>query len=685
MKRFHLIANLLVLLALGLAACAPNGAAAPTVEHDSRPGAPVYSQLIWDCNTGQSLPVDYSTSGPIQPGSGCDSWQLNRYERPFNPDSQDTFYPDLDILSGELGSDGNWFYFRLSVFDEDPDDEKLTGSYAIEIDLDMDGRGDVLVVATAPTEEAEQDWSVAGVQFWGDGNNDVGNQIPMAPDPPYDGNGYDTLVFNHGEGDDPDLAWVRVHPGKPAVVEIAFKASAILFDPHFKWWAWTDQGVNNPAGADYHDSFDHPEAGDAIVGQTYFPSNAINELDNTCSSIWGAPPSADPDLCSNDPSVPPPTLEPTTTPNFDLTPTQPDYTATPTLPDETATPTKPTTLISGTPTVTETPCFAPNSTQGQITCTPTATASFTPTVTPTVCFIYDNQGNFLPCTTPTPTVTPTDCYVQYPFAVVDCTPTPTWTPTVTPTICVSTVTPTPTNTGTPTGSETPTATSITAPNKPAAQVNTVPCTPTPTITPTATVCANGASLVAMVLCTPTPTATICFVAGNTAASVQCSPTPSPTLCVVPDATGTFTQCTPTPQTAAMMVYPEQDSNCRRGPDSNTQIDATLFQGQGYTPTGRTPDNLYLLFRINGVRCWAAAFLFDIPFGPLSGVPGTVLPYVNYPTATPTPTHVPATAAPSAPQCSDGVDNDGDGAVDYRPPSTSLKADPQCSSDTDNSE
>jgi hypothetical protein len=161
--------------------------------------------------------------------------------------------------------------------------------------------------------------------------------------------------------------------------------------------------------------------------------------------------------------------------------------------------------------------------------------------------------------------------------------------------------------------------------------------------------------------------------------MMCSPTPSPTLCLVPDGTGTFVQCTPGPQTAAMMVYPEQDTNCRRGPSGSAEIDDTLQEGEGYTPTGRTPDNLYMLFRgpTRGVRCWAASALFDIPFGPLSGVPGSVLPYINYPTATPTPTKVP-TNTPSLPQCNDRIDNDGDGDIDYG-------RDKDCSSPTDNNE
>jgi hypothetical protein len=700
-RKFLLHANMFLLLGLLAAACGPGGNAAPTVDHFGRPGTPVYEQLIWDCNTGDALPADYSSDGPIQPDGGCDNWQINRYERPFNAESQDRFFPDLDIMSAELGEDGEWFYFRLTVFDQNDRTEQLDGTYAIEIDLDIDGRGDVLILANDPTEEALEDWSVAGVRFIGDDDNDVGDERPLVPDPPSSGDGFDAVIFDQGAGDDPDLVWVRVDPGKPAHVEIAFKASAILNDPTFKWWAWTDQGVNNPSGADYHDTFDHPEAGDPIEGQPFFPSQEINELDNTCASIWGGQPGDDPDLCVNDPSVAPPTAASATT-------TPPVTTATPTLPDDrTDTPTPsptpdditptppvvtpcvdpnaatPDATCTPTPTLTGTPCLPPNSTAGQApTCTPTSTSTLTQTATPTVCFYYNQAGQFEDCTpTPTMTYTPTDCVAPYPFAVINCTPTYTATPTMTATTCYGVITTTPSVTTTTTTTGTPT--SVTAPNNPGQQLQ-VTCTPTPTATMTPTVCVNGAFVAALVLCTSTPTATPCYVPDNTGTFITCSPTPVPTTCMGLSVAGAQVTCTPSAQSQAMMVFPEQNANCRRSNSNDSQIVDTLFEGVGYVPLGRGPDNMWMLFRgpVTNNRCWAAVFLFDIPFGPLNEVPASELPYILYPTATPTPTRVPSnTQAPTAvpgPQCNDGVDNDGDGNIDY-------PADKECRSATDNNE
>ena len=61
------------------------------------------------------------------------------------------------------------------------------------------------------------------------------------------------------------------------------------------------------------------------------------------------------------------------------------------------------------------------------------------------------------------------------------------------------------------------------------------------------------------------------------------------------------------------------------------------------------------------------------------------------TATPTnppkaPAATTAVPAPSTPQCSDGIDNDGDQLIDYAAPTTGGNfGDPQCSSPSDNDE
>jgi hypothetical protein len=134
-----------------------------------------------------------------------------------------------------------------------------------------------------------------------------------------------------------------------------------------------------------------------------------------------------------------------------------------------------------------------------------------------------------------------------------------------------------------------------------------------------------------------------------------------------------------------MVYANQNTNCRQGPSGNSLILDTLLKGIGYIPLGRTPDNLYMLFLGPANQsCWAPVFLFTIPFGSLSGVPDSVLPLILYPTATPTPTK---TVTPVQ-QCRDRIDNDGDGLIDYKPPTAtggSGGGDPDCVGPNDNNE
>ena len=283
---------------LGVLVMVVTGCNLPTIAHQIRPGIPMYEQFIADCNTGENV----EPGELIQPIPGCDNWEINRYERPFNRETQDEYYPDLDVLFAELGRDGTWFYLNLALFDVSEDTQQLDGTYGIEIDWDRDGRGDILIVVDEPGKIDKDEWSVLGVQVWKDNNNDVGNDIPKEPDSPYLGDGYNLLAFDQGEGSDPDAAWARAKLGQSAYVEMAFKTTLLDNPVEFVWWVWSDQGVANVAGFDYHDKYARAEAGDANEFQPYFPSDQVHGLDNTCASLWGLPPDDDPSLCVNDPN-----------------------------------------------------------------------------------------------------------------------------------------------------------------------------------------------------------------------------------------------------------------------------------------------------------------------------------------------------------------------------------------------
>lgn len=371
-----------IVLAFILAACGPT-TATPTVVHTATPGSPAYTQGVHDCSTA-ALAIG---PAPIEPAAGCDSWQANRYERPFNSIDQDEYLPHIDLERAELGQVGNWTFLRIYLHDVAPEGGDLPGIYGAEFDLDQDGRGDVQVLAMAPDEMAATAWSVMGVQLWRDSDNDVGSLTPLQPDEPDETNGYDELIFDQGQGDDPDLAWARATFDQPALVEIAFKTSALDFDAVFEWWVWADAGVGDPAAFDYHDAYLLEQAGEPFQVSEFFPADEIAAVDNSCVALWGAPPSDDPRLCVNDPDFPTPTPSGSTTP--DSTPTE-----TATVVDET-----------GTPSPTPTPSNTPTSTWTVIIPSATLTPSNTPPPTATECINPFTGG---PCVTPSPSPVPTN-------------------------------------------------------------------------------------------------------------------------------------------------------------------------------------------------------------------------------------------------------------------------------------
>jgi len=338
-------------------------------ESPTQPGNPVYSQILLDCNTGDL--IDLGT--PIQPHPGCDSWRINRYERPFNAGEQDRYYPDVDILGAALGRSQHWYYVRLEIYDVDQDTGRLDGMFGLEMDLDLDGRGDVLITAEIlESNENISEWSSSGVQAWKDSDNDVGNEMPMKPDPAYDTDGYDAASLDplapSGE------VWVRATLSKPSFVEIAFKPEVIDDDQDFKWWVWVDEGVSDPSGYDYHDSYARNEAGDVYTWELFFPAREVYSIDNTCAEFWGVdPPPDDPTLCIN--RVPPLTETPpccgfnfwgcngcnrysTFTPTPEPTVTRVTPTPEPTITRVTPTPsTTPTPTLTPRPTITPSPTY----------------------------------------------------------------------------------------------------------------------------------------------------------------------------------------------------------------------------------------------------------------------------------------------------------------------------------------
>jgi hypothetical protein len=238
---------------------------------------------------------------------GGENYSSGFFERPFNTQTMDVYYPELDILQAWLNNDSTWVYVMIRVVGSDSNGT-LGGSYGAEFDIDSDGRGDFLVFVKNPATA----WSVEGVEVWQDTNNDVGHAVPKITDPPQGGDGYDTRLFYAGQGNDADLAWARIDPTNPQVVQIAIKYSALGNDPAFMWGAWA-QDVFHPEWFDYNDHFTIDEAGSPLTSQSqYYPLKALAAADNTCRWVFGFEPTGnEPGICSL-PATPTP--QPTNTP-----------------------------------------------------------------------------------------------------------------------------------------------------------------------------------------------------------------------------------------------------------------------------------------------------------------------------------------------------------------------------------
>ena len=121
----------------------PSEPTRPDVVHEMRPDEPVALLSELTDLSSQPLADEHRAIG--------DSFMLNLYERPFTAGTMD-YLPHLDIVYAELGLSTPWIYVVIHLEEAPPPDAVAT--YGVEIDLDLDGRGDWLVMA-APQPSSE--------------------------------------------------------------------------------------------------------------------------------------------------------------------------------------------------------------------------------------------------------------------------------------------------------------------------------------------------------------------------------------------------------------------------------------------------------------------------------------------------------------------------------------------------
>ncbi len=256
--------------------------------------APEPEELIYD--------VESSGTGHEGRAPYGDSYKLNRFERPFLNDM--TYVSDMDIDRFSLSQDADWYYISIELVGNDPNNP-LGINYGVEIDLDADGFGDYIIWAHPPYAT---EWDTSTVQVFMDSDRDSAGLSSSQSDAIFDGNGYETLIFDGGSSQaaDPGLAWVRVNGDQHATIQFAFKRS--FTGPFFLFGVVSDAGLKDLSKFDYSDRFTEADAGSSVRDNMYYPLGLLYAIDNTCWEANGISATGSAKLCS-------PILQPTRTPS----------------------------------------------------------------------------------------------------------------------------------------------------------------------------------------------------------------------------------------------------------------------------------------------------------------------------------------------------------------------------------
>jgi len=222
---------------------------------------------------------------------------LNLLERPFTPVEM-KYFGFIDISLAELSMDSHWVYIVITV--EEPLPPESFSYYGVEVDIDIDDRGDVLVWATLPKDEV---WTLADNVFV-DENDDVGGVKPYVAEPPEKSwDGYDSDLLDVE-------AWIRRPPEDDHQIWMAFPIGLLEGTDVFVWSVYAQGNPPKQSQSSLHlsssghqeqpgiffdqskfhyNDFVHPKrAGSPIAESRFYPLGILAAVDNTCRQIFGA-------------------------------------------------------------------------------------------------------------------------------------------------------------------------------------------------------------------------------------------------------------------------------------------------------------------------------------------------------------------------------------------------------------
>ena len=293
MKKISKLVFILMVFSLSMQACnlpSNNNSQEPTI-------APTQAPIATAVETPQEEKLVKPSSGIDTVARGHDNeestsfaqksikdgelYDKNRFERPFTAKDM-TYIPDVDIKDFNMLKDSNFYYAQIILTGLNPQKDNVTGYYGVEMDLNLDGRSDFLIITKSPLTS---DWSREGVAAYLDSNGDVGGARPTHADSSYTGDGFDAALYDSGRGPEPDMAWARAVTGPDkAIVEIAFKPSLLQNYQNYKNFLFDVMASStplDPAKMYYSDSMSQTAAGSPIKGD-YYPLKGLSAFDNTC-------------------------------------------------------------------------------------------------------------------------------------------------------------------------------------------------------------------------------------------------------------------------------------------------------------------------------------------------------------------------------------------------------------------